>query len=241
MQDPDCLFWYCVSSLPEKLETPVNEQEGVIKYKLSHQQQPIEQAIAISEINTWRTLLFKLELIGQIQGRYDGYGFGNISQRITQANTPKDSFIISGTQTGSLESLSKKHYSVILEACSKNNSIKSAGETKPSSEALTHANVYHQDNSIQAIIHIHSPEIWNNTQQLSLPYTASGIAYGTVEMANAVEQLFRTAKFHNTGVFSMLGHKDGIVAFADTMDKVGSLIIQLYTKAMILEISKRQS
>lgn len=216
-------------------------QEGVIKFSLSHRQAPIKNHISILDINAWRTLFFKLQLIGQIKERYAGYGFGNISQRLNVAGAQTDPFIISGTQTGGLESLSKHHYCTVLEANPEKNTIISEGEIKPSSEALTHANIYHQNTTIDSVIHIHSPEIWNNTVELNLPYTAENIAYGTPKMANAVTLLFNTAQFQNFGLFSMLGHEDGIFAFADSMEKAGSLLIQLYIKAIALEQYKRHN
>ncbi len=219
----------------------MNQQEGVIKYKLEHCHQPIENQISIADLSAWRTLLYKLELIGENEDRYDGYGFGNISQRINQINTEKTPFIISGTQTGNIKTLSKKHYCTVFEANPEKNSIISAGEVKPSSEALTHANIYHQDQSIQSVIHIHSPDIWHNTKQLNLPYTNADIAYGTPEMAIAVEYLFKSAEFKNTGIFSMLGHEDGVIAFSDSIQKASCLIIQILTKAQVLELIKQQS
>jgi len=218
----------------------MSEQEGVIKYKLNHRKSPLDKHISISEINAWRTILFKLQLIGQIKGRYDGYGFGNISQRIIYSSSDKVQFIISGTQTGGIESLSNFQYCTILEACPIKNSIKSAGEVKPSSEALTHASVYQQDKSIKAVIHIHSPEIWKNTEQLKLPYTAADIAYGTPEMADEVKRLFQTDHLQKAHVFSMLGHKDGIIAFSDSIQKTALLIIKTYSKAIALEQNQQQ-
>ncbi len=148
----------------------MKEPEGVIKYHLNHQNSPIDKRLSISEINAWRTIFFKLRLIGQFAERYEGYGFGNISQRITLTNTNKVQFLISGTQTGHLESLSRHHYCSIQEACTQENRINSTGETKPSSEALTHASIYQQSKEIQSVIHIHCPKIWNNTSAKNTLY-----------------------------------------------------------------------
>ena len=130
---------------------------------------------------------------------------GNISQRITLTNTNKVQFIISGTQTGYLESLSRHHYCSIQEACPQENRINSIGETKPSSEALTHASIYQQNKKIQSVIHIHCPKIWNNTYPLKIPYTSKDIAYGTPEMANEIKRLFQSSIKENTAIFSMPG------------------------------------
>ena len=217
------------------------EQEGVIKYQLSHQHIAVEEHISIVELNAWRTLFFKLQLIGQVAERYDGYGFGNISQRLSSASLTDTPFIISGTQTGDIAILSRHHYCVVLKADPVRNSVKSAGKTRPSSESLTHACIYQQNQKIQAVIHIHSPEIWINSHQLELPCTAANIRYGTPEMAGEVKKLFAATPFQNTGVFSLLGHQDGIIAFSDSIEKAALLLIKIFSKAIAIEQAKQQS
>ncbi len=103
----------------------MTEKEGVIKYNLNHQNLPINDYISLSEINAWRTVLFKLGMIGQDKKRYEGYGFGNISQKVFLQTTSHNQFIITGTQTGELASLSKHHYCIVLKANPKKNSIQS--------------------------------------------------------------------------------------------------------------------
>lgn len=212
----------------------MNEQEGVIKYSLNHFNNPIADNINISEINAWRSIFFKLQLIGQIQGRYDGYGFGNISQRISSANTQHTQFIITGTQTGNIESLTKKYYCSILSANPESNTIKSAGETKPSSEALTHASIYQSDPEINSVIHVHCPEIWNNTAILDLPFTPPSTPYGTPEMAIEVKRLLQQPRVKNIAICSMLGHIDGVFSFSSSMEKAAWSILNTYSKALAL-------
>lgn len=219
----------------------MTNQEGVIKYILEHQNIALDEHIPISEINAWRTVFFELELIGQIKERYGGYGFGNISQRISQENTKKAQFLISGTQTGNLKTLSKRHYCTILEALTNKNSIKSAGEIKPSSEALTHACIYQHDKTTQAVIHIHCPKIWNNSRLLNLPYTSANIAYGTSEMAIEVERLLKMEHTQQTGIISLLGHEDGVIAFSDSIEKAACSLIKFYSKAIAIEQYKLKS
>ncbi len=208
----------------------MSSQEGVIKYQLEHSFAPLPSTLSIHEINAWRNIMFRLNLIGQQDERYDGYGFGNISQRTTD-----DSFIISGTQTGHLEMLEKKHYCLVSHADPEKNHIISTGETKPSSEALTHASVYAQDTHIKAVIHVHCPEIWHKTQLLELPFTPAHIPYGTVEMAKAVSKLFETQIIHQYAVFSLLGHEDGIVACGQSLSQAADILIQKLALALSIE------
>ena len=216
----------------------MNEQEGVIKYRLNHKNLLINENISITNITIWRSILFDLNLIGQSQDRYNGYGFGNISQRLITDNDDQNQFLISGTQTGATKFLSRQQYCQVLEAYPHQNELYSAGEIEPSSESLTHSSIYQQNLNTQSIIHIHCPEIWNNTQALNLPYTSANIEYGTPEMAKEVERLLGTLKHHRKGIFSMLGHTDGIIAFSDAMDKTANLIISYYAKS--LELGRRK-
>lgn len=210
----------------------MKEQEGVIKYQLHHTQQTLSHQFSFAEINAWRTIVFRLGLIGQTPERYANIGFGNISQRLTPDSAQ---FIISGTQTGYIEQLGPEHYCLIVKADASKNLIQSCGLCKPSSESLTHASVYAHDSNIQAVIHAHSPEIWNHTAALKLPHTTANISYGTVEMATAVEQLFRSGELTQTSLFTMLGHEDGVVSFGRNMQEAAWTLINYLSLAIGIE------
>ena len=210
----------------------MKDQEGVIKYQLKHAHKQIVEIISLSEINAWRTIIFRLGLIGQHPERYGNLGFGNISQRL---NPQSSQFIISGSQTGHIEHLSPQHYSLVVKADPRKNRIESCGLFKPSSESLTHASIYAQDNNIQAVIHVHSPEIWKNTAALNLPHIPADIPYGTVEMASAVEHLFLSFGFKQTSLFTMLGHEDGVVSFGNDMQAAAWELIKHLSFAISIE------
>ena len=79
------------------------EQEGVIKFSLNFT--PSEQSRQIDvELHAWRALLHGYGLIGQVPHRYEGFGFGNLSQREAIG------FSITATQTGGRQSLSDTDY-----------------------------------------------------------------------------------------------------------------------------------
>lgn len=207
------------------------ETEGVIKYQLHHTEMILDD-LALAELNAWRTVMVKLQLIGQNPRRYEGYGFGNISQRL---NTADLQFVISGTQTGHLSVLTQRDYCLVTQAVPQTNRIVSRGQTKPSSEALTHASVYLQNPQIQAVIHVHCPEIWQHTQELKLAHTAANVAYGTPEMAEAVTQLFSTQHWQRTAVFTMLGHEDGVVAFGLSLNQAACALLSQFSLALAIE------
>ena len=209
-----------------------HEQEGVIKYQLNHHLESLPDDYSIMAINAWRILMYRLQLIGQDDARYEGYGFGNISQRV---DSKLGQFIISGTQTGHIPVLTTNDYCLVTSANPELNQIHATGICKPSSEALTHASVYLQGKKIQAVIHVHCPEIWRNTKKLKLPHTTGNITYGTPEMATAVSQLFKQENWQQGSIFTMLGHKDGVIAFGENLTQAANALIEQLSLALVIE------
>jgi len=209
-----------------------NDREGVIKYRLDHQYQALPSDADLREINAWRNVMYRLGLIGRIAGKYDGLGFGNISCRRLPG---QDGFWVSATQTGHLPRLGPEHYAWVTAATPQQNRLQALGPAQPSSEALTHAVIYQQLPAVQAVIHGHCPEIWHHTAKLQLAHTAASIPYGTPEMARAVANILEAAGGKECGVFTMLGHEDGVVAFGTSLRQAAELLIEQLALALALE------
>lgn len=194
--------------------------EGYIKYNCEWE----NKAIAISEgvfkeLDKWRDKLYKLNLIGV----YDnGIGFGNISQKFDDKQ-----FIITGSATGSKDYLKPSDYALVTQWDYDGNSLSCVGNTKASSESLSHAAVYESAIHAQAVIHIHSMPLWEKYKH-SLPTTSDKIAYGTPAMAYAIKELVEKENQKNSGVIVMAGHEEGILSYAPTLNKAGELILILY-------------
>ena len=207
----------------------MHESEGVIKYRLHFNKSELPIYPFLNEINAWRRIFLNLALIGQDDRRYQGLGFGNISRRIAPG---RPEFIITGTQTGHLDFLAKNDFARVTQAIAANNTLYAEGETKPSSEALTHASLYGLARDINAVIHVHSPDIWRNTQALGLACTEADVAYGTPEMAAAVTRVFQRQTWGQAGLFCLLGHEDGVVAFGGSLAVAATLIIEALARAL---------
>lgn len=205
--------------------------EGVIKFNLHYTRQPCVTPEMTAELSGWRYIMHKLQLIGQDQARYMGYGFGNLSKR---CDDEPQSFIITGTQTGSSLFLPHTEYSKVTACDPFDNSITATGMTKPSSEALTHGQLYQIDNAIQSVLHVHSPRIWNYREQLGLPVTREGAAYGTVEMALEVARIFRESSGQSAKCFVMGGHEDGVVSFGVSIQEACETMIAVLAQAVAL-------
>ncbi|MDD2759715.1 MAG: class II aldolase/adducin family protein [Methylomonas sp.] len=216
----------------------MNDREGIIKYQLQHSHCDLPTDIDISEINAWRGILFRLRLIGQSTEKYHGLAYGNISRRLSPNSRQ---FLISGTQTSHLDFLHPEHFAIVDSAVPSDNALTSHGPCKPSSEALTHAGVYLNAPGVQAVIHVHSPEIWRNTHILQLPLTGPDIPYGTRQMAEAVRQLFSSEATKTKAVFSMLGHEDGVVSFGTSLTAAANALLKQLANALAIEQSLKAS
>ncbi len=199
-------------------------QEGVIQYRLDFSAQALPAEVDLVALDACRSRLFSLGLIGQDDQRYAGLGYGNVSQRVALAEN-RDAFMITGSQTGHLPVLSRDGYALVTACEPMNNYLRAEGGIKPSSEAMTHAVVYQYLPEIQAVIHVHWPELWQNAPDQGIPVTARNIPYGTPQMATAVQAILAAGK-PGAGALAMLGHEDGILFWGRTLAETEARIKQ---------------
>ena len=206
--------------------------EGVVKFKQELQRAPALESKMLRGLDSWRSLLHRSGLIGQDSSRYNGKGYGNVSQRASQYGS--GSFITSGTQTGGIKHLSPEHYTVVLSCFHEKNLVISRGPIEASSESMTHAVLYQRDPDINFIFHSHSPEIWEAHRYLNIPSTREEVEYGTPEMAREVLRLYDSEKIKDLGIFAMDGHKDGIMTFGKTAKEAGITMFKYFKDSLEL-------
>lgn len=195
--------------------------EGYIKYCCHWENKAIELPDSTFQaLNQWRNKFYQLGLIGIYS---NGIGFGNIS-----CIDENGDFYISGSATGGKHSLSASDYAKITSWNFEENELSCIGQTKASSESLSHAAIYESSDTIKAVIHIHSKKMWleNLTK---LPTTKSDVAYGTPEMAYAIEDIASSAKPANKGIIVMGGHEEGILAYGQTLGEAGQFLLKNLT------------
>ena len=180
--------------------------EGVIKFDVTHHErvlvlEPWQSTWA--DFMGWRRILFDVGVIGVDPQRYDGAGFGNMSFRMPPFSADRGyrSFLITGTQTGGKESLTPNDCALVKRYDIRHNAITSYGETKPSSEALTHGAIYDLSSAIRFVFHGHVPALWHQAQALRLPTTRPEIDYGTQAMAMEMRRLYRDTHLADAGVW----------------------------------------
>ncbi len=193
--------------------------EGIIKFSAKKNKNTFKFSDPLyREINTSRDTLHKNKLIGEYKEHKVGYG--NISLRLKD-----DNFIISGSQTGKLSTLTPEQYVLIENYSFDTNSVDFSGSHNPSSETLTHAAIYSISKSINAVIHIHHNQLWHYLIDHNHPATSESVSYGTIEMVKEVRNL-STANEHFS--FAMKGHEDGIIIYSTSMSRALNETLKLF-------------
>jgi len=170
----------------------------------------------VAELNMWREIMYDKGWIGLYP---DGIGFGNISMRCNEKT-----FLISGTATGGLPTLTKSHYSLVTNYDLSTNTVTCMGPVKASSESLTHALIYECSAATNAVIHIHNLDLWNRLLHHA-PTSSENISYGTPEMANEIKRLFAETALRKEKIIVMGGHQEGIISFGRDLEEAGSILI----------------
>ena len=194
--------------------------EGYIKFNCRR----IDEKIQIPKnvflsLSKWRQIIYEIGLIGAYS---NGIGYGNISVR-----ADSDSFYISGTATGRMTTLKEKHYVLVNSWSVDENSLQCSGMINASAESLSHAAIYETLSNVGAVIHIHHKGMWEKYINL-LPTTSSDVTYGSPEMAREIQQIIRKIKPHQENFLVMGGHEEGIIAWGETLDVAGEIILKYY-------------
>jgi ribulose-5-phosphate 4-epimerase/fuculose-1-phosphate aldolase len=185
--------------------------EGYIKYQPNWQNVALDvDEKVLAEMNQVRSVLKENGWLGELP---DGIGFGNLSVR----NGNSAQFFISGSGTGYLKWLTPTDIALVTDVDIAKNQLSCRGVTKASSESMTHAVFYKFSNEINAVIHIHDRKLWEKYFNV-LPTSSPGAEYGTPEMAYSIEKLLKE-QLAKSFVMVMGGHKDGIVAYGESLDE----------------------
>lgn len=207
--------------------------DGEISFCLKY-----EQNISLPEQNltpliAWRETLYRMQLIGKSAHKYDGMGYGTVSQRVQNEllETHPNAFFVTGALSGQFKKITPRHFSFVRSLNVEQNQVEAEGPCKPTSEALTLGALYQIDPSIQYAIHFHSPELWYMAGVLGIVETDDSLDYGTPQLAQEIANLHKGGALNECPMISIRGHQDGIIAFGANLDEVASLIIQKVTHA----------
>lgn len=198
--------------------------EGYIKFNCNWRNEPIEISDRVfKSLTNLRAKLYKLSLLGMYE---DGIGYGNISIRDSE-----NTFIISGSATGGVPELKKSHYSRVDSYNFQTNIIGCTGTIRASSESLSHAAIYEVSKKINAVIHVHSRDMWDFFIDL-LPTTSKTILYGTPEMALGITEIITQNQTLEKGCIIMGGHEEGILVYGASLNLAGKYLLKLYHQSL---------
>lgn len=198
--------------------------EGYIKYQCHWQPVSVVDETEIVELNQCRQELYQLGLIGVYS---DGIGFGNLSRRLADGRQ----LLISGSQTGGIANLTTKHYAKVVDYNWQENYVVCQGLVKASSETLSHAAIYQANSQVNAVVHVHHLELW---QQLlhQVPTTNPNCAYGTPEMAAEIIRLCQQESTQEQGIIVMSGHESGILTFGHDLAEAKAILLNYFNRLL---------
>lgn len=198
-------------------------EEGYIKFKRTKVDDIAVPSDHLAEITTWRDKLYSLGLIGEY---LDGVGFGNVSIRHENRGLPA-LFIITGSKTGGLKTLTNQHYARVIDVDVDENHVSYGGPIEASSESMTHAMVYRADPTANAVIHVHNPNMWKELMG-KVPTTSKGVQYGTPEMAKEMLRLFKETDVKEKKILVMAGHEEGVLSFGKSLEEAGNVLLDYF-------------
>jgi ribulose-5-phosphate 4-epimerase/fuculose-1-phosphate aldolase len=126
-----------------------------------------------------------------------------------------DRFIISGTQTGHIDSLMPEHCARVSSFAIGENSVTCDGPVPASSETLSHAAIYSGCRDAGAVVHGHDHSAWIRHRGFASVPSVDAAA-GTAELARQLAGC-ATSMECTSGIIVMRGHPDGLVAFGDSL------------------------
>lgn len=206
--------------------------EGVIRFDLQFTHAAPLSWTEVCELEGWRRVLYRLGLVGCDPQRYGGAGYGNVSRRLPPYDHGDPRFVVSGSQTGSLPSLTARHYAVVTRCDPAGNRVFAEGPLAPSSESLTHGMLYRLDRSARYVFHVHAPDIWRHAATLGLVVTSPAAGYGTPDLAAELARLLGDGSTRPWPVLAMGGHEDGVIAYGDTAEAAGCALLGVLARSL---------
>src|SRR5512133_3777430 len=196
---------------------------GAVKFNCHwNQSGPVISDEQFEIINSWREILYNMDLIGAYE---NGVGFGNISIRLNHGHQ----FIITGSATGEIPELEPGHYVRVNSFNIDDNAVQCVGPLKASSESLTHAAIYLADSGVNAVVHVHNIDLWNELIH-KVPTTNPGMDYGTSGLAKDILRLFKDSDVYEKRIIIMAGDRAGILTFGHDMDEAVNVLMEYLKK-----------
>jgi len=192
--------------------------EGVIKFTVGgHSTAGALPEANWAELERWRSELRSRGLVGRDAAT--GLGYGNLSVRRAAGG-----FVITGSQTGGLERLDGRHYSLVEAWDLASNRVERCGPALPSSESLSHAALYAADPRIGAVVHVHSASLWRRMLDAGELSAGADLPYGSVALYTRLGELAR-GREALPFIVVLAGHEDGVFAAGRALDETCAALL----------------
>ncbi|MBK7872405.1 MAG: class II aldolase/adducin family protein [Saprospiraceae bacterium] len=195
--------------------------EGYIKFQAKWEKAQSLSLERLENLIFWRDILYQKGLVGVYE---NGIGYGNISQRWNA----QGQFIISGSMTGHLQTLSKEHFTLVTKVNIAKNTVWCEGPIIASSETMSHAVIYQECPEVESVMHVHHIKLWEKLLH-KVPTTNASATYGSPEMAYSIIELLQKTDLRKQKIFVMEGHPEGIFVFGESLKEAADILLQQIT------------
>lgn len=188
------------------------------------------EEIAIKECNKIEKVRSRLHCLGLIGSYCNGRSYGNVSVRYKK----KNSFVITGTQTGEYPKLSPSYYSLVKKLDFQKGLTYAVGPSRPSCQSGLHWSIYTIDSQINAIIHIYSEKVMEymlENDYLTIPNT-NYKTFHSPTILKEVTSLYKNIDPFLNNIFLITGELEGIVVFGKTLGEAEKSLYTIINKVL---------
>ncbi len=188
---------------------------GKLKFNLKPSPE-LEEKLYI-ELEKWRAIFYKMNLVGEYQS--SGLGYGSLSRRL-QAG--QDSFVITGYQTGSMSHLGGRNYTKVIKCDLNKLTVEANGPTAPSGDSINHCAIFSSGHAINAVFYVHHKMLWEFMLTNNYDKVGKGLQSGSKELAEACKQYATNKK---QGIFALEEHEGAIISYGQNIEEAGKIIL----------------
>lgn len=92
-----------------------------------------------------------------------------------------------------------------------------------------HSAIYLADPGANAVIHVHSIELWKELIY-KVPTTDPSMDYGTTGLAKNILKLFEDSDVYEKRIIIMAGDRSGVLTFGNDMDEAVNVLMEYIKK-----------
>ncbi len=178
----------------------------------------IEEGLYL-ELEKWRVLFFKMNLIGESSTTNSLHG--DVSRRLSDN---QDHYIITGKDTQRYSNLTGSHYTKVTKCDEKKGTADAIGPIAPSSEAITHYFIYKTFPQVKSIFHLYNLDLWNYMKENDYATTKEDVFQDVEGLELRIKRIIKKSP---SGIFAFSHHPGEFLCYATSSDEAGKIILDL--------------